>query len=269
MKININKSRITEIAQISNTKGIELYENYNQFLWSCAYSLIVIYDKAIFEPTKKGEYKGLLDRNIEHVSDAMDLFKNALLLFKEYKSSIFFKLPNPESYIQSEKYYIERANQVFSSAMVFILLHEFGHKYYGHLEVFTDDNKSIKDEFAADEFAFERISKNFIKNKVTSHRLGIVVAIVSLIFTDNTLKGGNRHPDPDNRLKNLMEKMELGDEDNIWGVASLAFDLWATINSTSLSKARIFKNTREMFYAKLNDVNIVKGSGNNLNTQTL
>lgn len=258
VKININKSKITEIAEISKYKGIEVYENFNQFLWSCAYSFIVIYDKAIFEPTKKGEYKGIIDRNIEYVSGAIELFKNALLLFERYDSSVFFKLPNPETYTQSEKYYIERANQVFSSAMVFILLHEFGHKYYGHLEVYSDDDKSIEEEYEADEFAYKKISKNFFKNTITSHKLGIVVGIVSLIFTDNTLKGGNRHPDPDNRLINLIEKMQLDDGDNIWGVASLAFDLWAINNTTSLSKARIFKNTKEMFYAKLNDVKRVK-----------
>ena len=144
--------------------------------------------------------------------------------------------------------------------MTFILLHEFGHQYYGHVSTYSDDEQSKKDEVLADEFAFEKMSTHFETKKGTTYKFGIIAGICSLIFADSTLKGGDRHPDPDHRLKNLIEKMNLPDLDNLWAIASLPFNLWAIHFGKELKYGKYVDNYKELFFETIKQLDEMKGN---------
>jgi len=225
IKLHLERKPITDVAQIDKKSGIEVFENFNQFLWCCSYAMFVVFDEGIQKPSLNGVYKGELEMNNPFVRRALELFNRSISLFETYSDSIFYNLPNPEKYNEFEQFYIERTNGIYTSAMVFILLHEFGHQYYGHLDYYPNDTESKTDEFTADDFAFDKMKTHFGTERETTYKFGIIVGISCLIFLDKTLKGGDRHPDPDQRLVKLMEQMDLHDLDNLWGVASLAFKL--------------------------------------------
>src|SRR5690606_10847679 len=111
-----------------------LFENYNQFLWACAYSFLVIFDEGVQKPTLAGTFMGnFLDTSNPYINKALELFRAGLSLFESYREEVFYRLPNPEKYNDYDKFYIERASGIYTAAMTFILLHEFGHQYYGHV----------------------------------------------------------------------------------------------------------------------------------------
>ena len=42
----------------------------------------------------------------------------------------------------------------------------------------------------------------------------------------DSLDGDISHPDWDDRIKNAIEKLELPEEDNIWGIAGFSMVMW-------------------------------------------
>lgn len=258
VKVNLEKKPITDIAEIDKKNGIQLFENFNQFLWCCSYTMFVVFDEGIQKPTLNGLYKGELDMENPYVRRALELFNQALSLFESYNESAYHHLPNPEKYNEFEKFYIERTSGIYTSAMVFILLHEFGHQYYGHLDYYPSEEEEKLDEFTADDFAFDKMSKHFHTKRGTTYKFGIIIGISSLIYQDKTLTGGNTHPDPDSRLVKLMEQMDLDELNNLWGVASLTFKLWMIHYGKDEPKMEVYENYKEMFYSTLKKVNEIK-----------
>jgi len=257
---NIDKTSITTNAFINTKHEIELFENYCQFLWNCSYAFFVIFDEGIQKKSIAGTFDGnYLDTSNHYIKNAVDLFKSGLSLFQTYSQDVFFTLPNPEKYNDFEKYYIEKANGVYTAAMTFTLLHEFGHQYYGHVTTYSDDDQSKKDEYLADDFAFDRISTRFESKEGITYKFGILVGICSLIFIDSTLKGGDKHPDPDHRLKNMIEKMDLPDLDNLWALASLPFILWGNYFNKPLAFPKVVDNYKELFDETMNQLDAKKG----------
>jgi hypothetical protein len=258
---NINRLPITDIAHITDNHEIEIFENYCQFLWTCCYSFLVIFDEGIQKPTLNGTFNGnFLDTSNSFINRALDLFRSGLSLFKTYREDVFYRLPNPEKYNDYDKFYIERTSGIYSAAMTFILLHEFGHQYFGHVETYSDNDQSKSDEILADEFAFEKMETHFSAEEGTTYKFGILAGICSLIFTDSSLQGGDRHPDPDYRLKNLIEKMNLHELDNLWATASLPFNLWAVHFGKTLKYDRTVENYKDLFYKTINQLDTIKGS---------
>jgi hypothetical protein len=255
---HINNSPITEIACINGDRKIELNENYNQYLWSICYALFIIFDESIHKPITAGTYTGNLDLSNPYVKKANDLFNSAMGLLKLYQDKVFFSLPNPEKYNNTDQYYIERTNGIYSAAMTFILLHEFGHQFYGHLDYSPTNDESKKDEYLADDFAIDKISYNFNSTKGTTFKFGIIATLCSFIFLDNSLSGGDSHPDIDARLTNAMEKLELDELDNMWGFASLAFRIWANHYKIELDLPLEVDNYKQLYYLTITEVRKIK-----------
>jgi hypothetical protein len=243
----IERQPITIASEITPQRKIWLYENYNQFLWTVSYSLIVLFEEGIQIPILSGRYNGTVDYDNIHIRRAVATFKEGFNLFKDYNDWVFFDLPNPEKFVEYEKTYIEKANGIFCAAMTFTLLHEFGHQYYGHLEVNPTPEESKKDEFNVDDFAYDKFATKFDTKYATTIKLGVVVALVSLAFFDDTIKGGEQHPDPDQRILAQLQKMNLDEKDNLWGVASLAFRLWSIAYDKPFDFPTEVENYRELF----------------------
>ncbi len=245
---HISNGPISDIPSLNGDRRIELNENYNQYLWSICYALSVLFEEIIHKPKTAGTYTGKLDLSNPFVKKATDLFKCGMGLLREYQEEEFFALPNPEKYIETDQYYVERTNGIYTAAMTFILLHEFGHQFYGHLDYIPTSAESKKEEFIADEFAIDKIAYNFKSEKGTSYKFGIIATLSSFMLIDDSLSGGDTHPDIDDRLTAAMEKLDLGELDEMWCVASLACRLWASHYKIVLDLPQTVNNYRQLYY---------------------
>jgi len=228
--INNEKTSIKEskmIAGLTPSHQIVLGENFIQFIWNLAYSLITLLDEGIIKPQHNNEFRGYLDLSNPLIKQAVEVFNNGLLLLNEYNDVIYFKQPNPERYDPDSDDYVCKVNGAFISALVFILAHEFAHQYYGHLpSSATNDDQKKQQEYDCDDYAYCKMEHQFNTTKGKTIKIGIVIALCSIIFMNKTMKGGNEHPDNDDRLKRQISKMALNETDNLWGIASLALMMW-------------------------------------------
>jgi hypothetical protein len=243
----IDRSPIKEVAEISMQKQITIHENFNQYLWALSYSLLVLFDEGIHRPTIEGRFKGQFD-DTPHVKEAWELFKEALKFTQEYNDRIFFHYPNPET--KSDKIHVGLANGIYSASMTFILLHEFGHQYYGHLDYYpSSSEESRKDELTADDYAIDKISQTFSEQNGRTNKMGVVIGMLSLMFLSRELDGGDSHPDLDVRLKNAIEKLELDELDNLWGIASMGLNLWTGYFNHNIIIPVAGETYKELFYS--------------------
>lgn len=257
IKIDITKKQIQNIAKIDKN-GIELYENYNQYLWSICYSIIIIFDLGVQKPSIEKIFTGEINFNTTQLRKARELFYHSFSLFKYYNRTDFFSLPNPEKYIRSNSFYIERVNGVYTAAMVFILLHEFGHQYYSHLTYFPDNDEAKEDEFTVDDYAFDKMAEHFNSEKGKTYKTGIILGLGSLILMSSSLDGGDSHPDSHIRLVRQINKMDLSETDNVWGIACVILHFWGIKYNIRISDQFIFDNYKQMFYHYIDCLNHIK-----------
>lgn len=244
---HFDKSQITECAYINPNHQIELYENYNQFLWCICYSLLVLFDKGIQEPILCKNYTGKLDFNNPYIRNSINIFNNGFDLLNTYKDRQFYQFPNPEKYNKYDKYYIEKVNAIFCAAMVFILLHEYAHQFLGHLDNNYKSEEPQNDEYACDEYAIDKMSSKLSTKESSTYKFGIIAAISSLIIYDKSLEGGEMHPDIDERLEMAMNKMKIEDIHYLWGVASLTYKLWGIKYNKDIEMPPVFNNYKHLF----------------------
>lgn len=247
IQYNIVRERITNVAAINNSRQITLYENYNQFLWCICYSLFVIFYEGVQKPLREGRYSGKLDFDDPSVEKSIQVFDAGFDLLSAYDREIFYQIPNPETYPESDSFYIAKTNGCYVAAMTFILLHEYAHQFLGHLDYSPNSKESKRDEFAADNYAISRISFNFASERGKTFKFGIVAGICSLIMLDSSLSGGETHPDLDLRLKSAMEKLNLAELDDLWGIASMAFRLWALKYGVEIELPSNIDNYKQLF----------------------
>jgi hypothetical protein len=260
IQYHINRTKITEGPCINHSKQIELYENFNQYLWCICYSLLVVFDEGIHRPIIEDRYTGKLDLENPFIKQAIAVFNNGFDLLHTYKDWQFFQLPNPEKYNEYDRFYIEKTNGIYTAAMTFILLHEFAHQYYGHLEYNPTSGEAKKDEYSADEYAIDKIAQNFSSKRGSTFKFGIIAGISSLILLDKSLSGGNTHPDTDDRIKKAIDKMQLEELDNLWGIASLSFRLWAIKYNIEIEYPDIVDSYKEFFTITIEKVNGIKNN---------
>jgi len=259
IRYNFEESKISEFAEITKNKEIILYESYNQFLWCLSYSVLVLFDEAIQKPVFARKYDGKLNIRNTYVKKAVEVFNVGMSLFSNYKKDIFYKLPNPEHFHENDRFYIERANGIFAAAMTNSMLHEFGHQFYKHTEYKPENSEQArKEEIDADEYAFDKISLRYKDKEGRTFMLGTLVSFCSMIFIDNTLKGDYSHPDPDIRIKNIIEKMDLHENDNLWAFVALIFKLWSNYYKINIDLPPIVETYKEMFYLTLENIERIK-----------
>lgn len=229
----IGNNPITEVAFVDGNKKIAIEETFLSYLWSISYGLVVIYDNGILQPTLNGTYNGKLNPNDEKTMKALGLFKYGLSLIGNFSEWDKASLPNPEEYDNEEDEYVEKVNSVFLHAIKFILCHEFAHVYLGHVDA---DNSGIpasdaeikKDEYSADNYAISTVLQGVTDTQSkTNICMGVVAGLCALLFLDKELTR-TTHPDSDLRIQNAIDQFNLAEDDNIWGIACLGFQFWAT-----------------------------------------
>lgn len=244
-------------AQIGINKQIRVEETFLSYLWIICYALMVIFDEGILKPRLRKSHDKLM------VEEAYKLFRCGLTLRKRY--SVWAKeLPNPECYDLRHKYYIERANSAFLSAVNFILCHELGHLKLGHLDKLFSRKQNltsqelVKEESDADSFAIKTVLKGATtKQKRRNIEYGVIAALCALVFFDRNLKK-DEYPDSDIRIKMALEHLNLKDTDNYWGVASLALKIWSTINSAKLELPPVVDTYKQCFYLIIKELKKTK-----------
>jgi len=236
--------------------SICIEETFAAYLWSLSYSLVVLYDEAITRPRIEMGYV-FSTKAKTLIADANALKDYAFSLLSEF-SKWNLELPNPEYYDSFENSYIEKVNGVYLHAISFVLLHELGHVVLDHNDESTSSTDDITKEFEADEYSINTMLKGKLTNTPTL-MAGIVAGFSSLIFFNSKMRGGT-HPDPDERLKIALERLNLPDIDNLWGMACLAIRLWCDYYKVTIDwpKDNQMETYKEMFYFLINKIEIIK-----------
>lgn len=238
---------------------IQVHDTFLSFLWSYCYGLLITAPM------------GGKDLSPDEYTKATDLLKYSLTLLSHFEIWDKDQLPNPELHGKDDHKVIGASNACFWYAFNYILYHEFAHIVLGHAERVTraksngyeiheDERKEM--EFTADNFALDRITE---KLNGTDHEfsaiIGILTAVSSLTFTSDKVAGGKDHPDPDHRLKNILEKLNKSETEYYWGYAFWALITWElefykSVNIWPTSTPD--KNFKRHFYETLKNLDSFK-----------
>lgn len=236
-------------------KRIKIEESFQSFIWIWSYCLMAIYDEGVSKPRLE------LPFSTDKLKNAFKLLEYGYGLLSKYEKWDL-SLPNPQEYEEEDAFYIEKANGVYVFAMNKIFLHEIGHIHNGDIDklieqiagrykISLDERRSF--EYKADKFAFEQLSDG-IKNPVFSKtiELGIISGFSAIIMIQSTLKDyTNKYPDADERFKLALDSLNIDEQDNLWGIACLAWKLWSNKHSKDLEWALEYDTYKELFYATI------------------
>lgn len=210
---------IKVIGPSTNGQKITLHDTFLSFLWANIYGIIVT---APF-----GGKEVTLDEN----KKARELRKYSISLMEQYSAWNKETMPNPELHAKDPKRLIGVSNAIFISAVRFILLHEFAHIFLGHpfvpLNQRTSENL-MKMEADADNVALMwAIDSSSSSDKFTDN-LALITALNSLSYTPNKFSDTTTHPAPEDRIVNCIERLNLKDNDFLWGYATYSIMEWQT-----------------------------------------
>lgn len=238
----------------ANTSNrIKIEESFQSFIWIWSYCLLTIYDEGVAKPRLGQTY------STEKVEKAFDLLDYGYTLLDKF-DKWDLNLPNPQEYEITDSSYVEKANGVYIFAMNQIFLHEIGHLDNGDIEklkkqingtynVTPTERKSW--EYEADKFGFEKLAigmNNPLYKKTIE--FGIISGFSALIIIQNTLRDySGLYPDADERFKIAIDSLNIHEEDNLWGMACLAWKLWSKKNSRDLDWATEYGTYKELFEA--------------------
>lgn len=248
---------ITDAAEIDGKKKIHFYENYLQFLWGVSYAITTLFEEGFVKPVKAGTYSGATDMGDPFVRKAYAVFDASIELFDKCDQAKHYGLPNPEKETAVDSKLIRQVNGVFSAASAFILMHEVGHQFYGHLDDndSADDSDDAKgqydDEFLADEYALEWLQKGKAPSDAldNTNAMGVIAAMTTFILMDPQLEGDAEHPPPHLRMVHALEKLGMTDE-NLWACACIGLRLWVayTKRSFTVPSGDDLKGYKDLFY---------------------
>lgn len=213
---------IDNLASISEDGIISLNEPYLAYLWCLSYAVIAL--------KHAHDYGNSTPELTPELIRAFQSLNYGCSLFSQW-SSWDVNIPNPEFCDTTVDSYIGEANGVMLLATRFILCHEYSHHYLGHTFDVTSIPKDElkKEEFAADKHAFEIMMQGMGETGPqmdATIQLGIVIGICSLFFINGCWKGGDEHPDIDERVYRLLEMLDNNPNSNCWEYGLLMLFLW-------------------------------------------
>lgn len=216
--------RVNSIAQLihgyNEGKGIHekdaefhqiiICNNFCQFYWTLIYS----YSAFLFGTATDSTI--VLEE--QEKMTAYSLFILAMKMTKEETTpSDFFKYPNPylklEDESENERSFIIMANEIYTFGMCFILAHEYAHFDLKHLE------STPSNEYEADNSAFCYM-KGYDNDTINYEYVlvGSISALCAVMFLDNTMNGGESHPDDDERIVKMIENFDLDENHDVWKI---------------------------------------------------
>lgn len=260
IKIDVNN-----IAYINSNKQIHIQETFLSYLWIICYCLITIFDEYVMLPRSN---KHIMSDQLK-LAKKFEFLKYGISLSERFSTWDIEKYPNPQKYLKEDKLYIEKTNSVFLHATNFVLCHEYSHFSLGHTDRTIDlmsSGKEISDEenkiaeSDADFNAIEIMLVNPKTKKIKKNiQYGIVAGLCSLIFL-SSLNTSKSYPTPEIRLKTILEKMNLKDEDLHWGLASLALRFWSDNKKIRLTLPPIMNTFKDCFYLIVRQIETAKNN---------
>jgi len=176
---NAPEDKISDVAYIDKNNQIQLFENYNQYLWCISYFLLVIYDNCLQKPMIEGNYKGEFNFEQQENKIAKGVFISGINLTDHYIRNYFYKQPNCEMPVPEFEEVIGLTNGIFVSSLSYIVAHEFSHYYYQHDPDEYNSKVLIKNEFEADDLAIFHIRETFERQEGYNYKVGIIAAFCS------------------------------------------------------------------------------------------
>lgn len=232
IKYNQTNDRINVVAELiegyNDGKGIHekdakfqqivIYNNFCQFYWALSYS----YTAFLFGTAEDSS----IILNEHEKETAYNLFNLAMQMTqKESKPKDFFEYPNPHSLSNKENSnetkLIEITNDIYTFGMCFVLAHEYSHYVLSHPE------STPLNEYEADCNAFLYMEGYNENNENYNYILiGIISALCTLIFLDDTMTGGESHPDSDDRIIKMIDHFDLDESHDIWKIPLFFLKMW-------------------------------------------
>ncbi|MBL7838495.1 MAG: hypothetical protein JNM67_13325, partial [Bacteroidetes bacterium] len=230
---NIGNEKIS--GPRASEKRITIDESFLSFLWTYCNGLIT------------GPIN-LFPNMCPENHKAVQMLDYARDLFRGYRVWDKTNLPNPE--LHNKCISIRMTNTFFLVGVHLIICHEMGHYILGHTKKNPKTREeSIVWEYEADNFAirYTQILKETASTKTIN--TGMTVAICALTFAKKNLTGGARHPDPYDRISNLLESLALDETDLCWATAMWSYFEWISrVGKTKWPETIDPKNIKKSFY---------------------
>jgi hypothetical protein len=247
-------------------KEITIQETHLSHLWSFIYSIFVIYEEAIQKKMIDNTFDGSIDLSSQLLSRAEKLLYWSMSLKKTY-SDWDISLPNPKKHnYDDEKFYAEKVNNLYQSAVIFLLYHEQAHLVNGHKSYFLGFNTTtsferIELEKEADEFAFSMLINEENESSKIEKGLAIIMLFSSALLLSNvsSLKQ-QKHPDIDQRLMTMINKLNFYEKENefyIWYLGCYILNMYLKKSGIDY-QAEISDTHQELFFKYLEKLDEIK-----------
>lgn len=236
------------------TDEICLHESFLSYVWALSYAFLVIFDEQIHGPgvTKVPERGLPLGHFVERAYGVLRYGLGLRTDFEPWPQS----LPNPENYGDEDEFYVLRANAIYLAAVDFILCHELAHIACSHSKKLMDVKRrddyisSVREfEQEADQWAFTCVLKGIGGERTpTTVGFGAITALGALLFLQQSLTS-RTHPDTDDRILSVLERLSLDDKDNLWGAATAFFLAWNAGSSNDIELPTEGDTYKELFFS--------------------
>lgn len=270
LQFKLNKNIKYHIADLPLMEGqipfidkegvINIHETYLSYVWIVCYSFFVLYEEGLAIPDCiKRNLPTSKPHNPELIPLAKELFDYGKSLVEISSSWDKDYFPNPEYFDEQtdEGWYILKTNDLYVEVINFILYHEIAHAEFEHIKKITISNLTNAEikhlEIDADTRAIELILSS-CKNRNLSE-LAIIVGFASLLFFNDNLDGGEKHPNIDTRLDNAIKIFNPTEDSSIWPFLALFFNGWSEQFSLGLTNKPVYNTYKELFYDFLNQMN--------------
>ena len=183
--------------------------------------------------------------NFENIKKVISYGLSLINKYTEWDKS---NLPNPEIFPEEDEYRIGVINYSFSCAISYILAHEFSHAKFGHTGIDCKLSE-LAAEIEAEENALKMIIRGIPENNEEvkfNISIGTIAGICSLFFFNSTLDNPN-HPDCDARVKKYFELLNIDEDDILWSIPCIAYQLWDIAYGKNLNFPNDEKNYKDLF----------------------
>lgn len=220
---------------------INVFESFLSYVWCNCYSFIVLYHEIIVKKSFNDFY-GVEEKKIDMdlARGAYQVWEYAMTLICQY-SEWGIDLPNPERVPPNQEGLVSKVNALYLNAMTFYLAHEFAHIELRH------NSSTVDTEKAADERAMNLTLEGADKDSYDTKRFGILMGLCSLLFFKSTTKSST-YPDMDDRIDTILQKINPGPQDGMWGIATLAYKLWDRLHCIGLEWREGMASPMELYY---------------------
>jgi hypothetical protein len=243
---------------VGESNQIEVHETFLSFVWCAIYATYNTYLETVDFP-RVNQLNGkivhpITQRNIEVASE---MFDYARLLIVDFQKWDIDASPNPEKYLAENRNYIEQPTLYYNSAIKFILCHEYAHLKFEHLKQInknTDKSRFCEMEYEADNYAIDSIMKGYFEiehfaaeGQILSNEIGVVFGILVMFYFKATTEG-IKHPNAEDRLTNALERLNLSDNHDAWGIACIGLKFWDSQFGKNLVWEMENKSFKELYY---------------------